>query len=311
MRAPRAGATAATSGSLLADGVVVASHRRHFLVRQDDGELVECVLKGRRTTLACGDRVRIARAAGGGSIEAVAPRATLFYRSDAFKEKLIAANVDQVIGVVAPDLSIDEELVNRWIVAAEAEACRFVLAANKADKAGFDRLVARLAPYAALGYAVVPMSAKRDPAPLLPWLAGRNTVLIGQSGMGKSTILNAVLPDAAAKTAEISEALLTGRHTTTHSTLYPLPDARGNGWIVDSPGMKAFGLAHLAPDAIAHAFVDIRPLLGQCRFRDCRHDREPGCAVQRAVAAGDVAPHRVALLHALIAESEAARAPGR
>jgi ribosome biogenesis GTPase len=293
------------------DAVVVASHRRHFLVRPDAGELIECVLKGRRTTLACGDRVHVALAAGGGSIEAVAPRTTLFYRSDAFKEKLIAANVDQVIGVVAPDLSIDEELVNRWIVAAEAEACRFVVAANKSDKAGFDALIARLAPYAALGYTVVPMSAKRDPAPLLPWLAGRHTVLIGQSGMGKSTILNAVLPDATAKTAEISEALLTGRHTTTHSTLYPLPPALGNGWIVDSPGMKAFGLAHLAPDAITHAFVEIRPMLGHCRFRDCRHDREPGCAVQRAVAAGDVASHRVALLHALIAESEAARVPGR
>jgi ribosome biogenesis GTPase len=262
-------------------------------------------------TLACGDRVRVARVAGGGAIESVAPRTTLFYRSDAFKEKLIAANVDQVIGVVAPDLSIDEELVNRWLVAAEAEACRFVLVANKSDKPGFDALIARLAPYAALGYAVVPMSAKHDPAPLLPWLAGRNTVLIGQSGMGKSTILNAVTPEAAAKTAEISEALLTGRHTTTHSTLYPLPAALGDGWIVDSPGMKAFGLAHLPPGAIAHAFVDIRPFLGECRFRDCRHDREPGCAVRHAVDAGTIAPHRLALLLRLIAESEAAGAPGR
>ena len=292
-------------------GVIVASRRRHFLVRLDDGEDLECVLKGRSATLACGDCVDVARAAGGGVIESVAPRHSLFYRSDAFKEKLIAANVDQVVGVVAPDLTIDEELVNRWAVAAEAEGCRFVLAANKSDKPGFDALVARLAPYAALGYEVVPMSAKRDPSPLVPWLAGRHTVLIGQSGMGKSTILNAIAPGAAAKTAEISEALLTGRHTTTHSTLYPLPEALHDGWIVDSPGMKVFGLAHLAPDAIAHAFVDIRPLLGQCRFRDCRHDREPGCAVQEAVAAGRVAAHRLALLRSLIAESKAARAPGR
>lgn len=293
------------------DGVVVASHRRHFLVRRDDGETLECVLKGRSTTLACGDRVGVARVAGGGAIESVEPRATLFYRSDAFKEKLIAANVDQVLGIVAPDLSIDEELVNRWIVAAEAEGCRFVLVANKSDKPGFDALLVRLAPYAALGYAVVPMSAKRDPSPLLPWLADRHTVLIGQSGMGKSTILNAVAPHAAAKTAAISEALGAGRHTTTHSTLYLLPPSVGNGWIVDSPGMKAFGLAHVAPDALAHAFVEIRPFLGHCRFRDCRHNREPGCAVQEAVAAGHIAPHRAALLRTLVVESETVRAPGR
>jgi ribosome biogenesis GTPase len=288
-------------------GVVVASHRRHFLVRLAGGETLECVLKGRHTTLACGDRVRVTRVAGGGAIESVEPHATLFYRSDAFKEKLIAANVDQVVGVVAPDLTIDEELVNRWIVAAEAEGCRFVLVANKSDKDGFAVLLERMAPYAALGYAVIPMSARRDPAPLLPWLAGRHTVLIGQSGMGKSTILNAVAPHAAAKTAAISEALSAGRHTTTHSTLYMLPENLGDGWIVDSPGMKAFGLAHVAPEAIAHAFVEIRPLLGHCRFRDCRHDREPGCAVQNAVSEGRVAPHRVALLHALVAESGTVR----
>jgi len=310
-RAAQREAPPAPASGVLLDGLVVASHRRHFAVRLDDGESLECVLKGRSMTLACGDRVRVARMAGGGSIEDVAPRSTLFYRSDAFKEKLIAANVTQVVGVVAPDLSVDEELVTRWIVAAEVHDCRFVLAANKADKPDFDALLARLAPYAALGYTVVPLSAKRDVSPILPWLAGQRSVLIGQSGMGKSTILNAVTPSAGAKTAEISEALATGRHTTTHSTLYPLPDALGGGWVVDSPGMKAFGLAHVAPDALEHAFPELRPLIGHCRFRDCRHDREPGCAVQAAVLRGAVAPHRVALLHALIADSKAARVPGR
>jgi ribosome biogenesis GTPase len=290
-------------------GVVVASRRRHFVVRLDDGDAIECVLKGRSTALACGDRVRVARA-NGGVIESVAPRERLFYRSDAFKEKLIAANADQVVGVVAPDLALDEELIHRWAVAAEAEGCRFVLAANKADLPGFAALLTRLAPFAALGYAIVPLSAKRDASPLLPWLAGRHTVLIGQSGMGKSTILNAIVPGAAAKTAEVSVALDAGRHTTTHSTLHPLAPGQGSGWIVDSPGMKVFGLAHLAPGAIAHAFVELRPFAGHCRFRDCRHGAEPGCAITAAVADGKAAPHRVALLRALVAESKAARAPG-
>jgi ribosome biogenesis GTPase len=307
-RAPR---PADRAPEALETGLVTASRRRHYAVRLDGGETIECLLKGRRTTLACGDRVRIARAAGGGSIEAVEPRSTLLYRSDEFREKLIAANVTQVIGVVAPDLAVDEELVNRWMVAAEAQGCRFTLVANKSDKPDFAGLVERLRPFAALGYAVVPMSATRDATPMLPLLRGQRSVLIGQSGMGKSTILNAIAPHANARTAEISEALLTGRHTTSESTLYLLPEVAGGGWIVDSPGLKVFGLAHVAPEAIVQAFVEIRPLLGHCRFRDCRHDREPGCAVSEAAARGRIAPHRIALMHRLVRESKAARDPAR
>lgn len=292
-------------------GLVTASRRRHYTVRLDTGETLECVLKGRNTVLACGDRVRVARVAGGGSVEAVDPRTTLFYRSDQFQEKLIAANVTQVIGVVAPDLAVDEELVNRWMIGAEVQGCRFVLAANKSDQPDFAALSARLGPFATLGYAVVSLSATRDVTPLLPLLNDHRTVLIGQSGMGKSTILNAVVPHANAKTSEVSEALFAGRHTTSQSTLYILPAATGDGWIVDSPGLKVFGLAHVAPEAIADAFVEIRPLLGHCRFRDCRHDREPGCSIQEAVERGAVAAHRVALMHRLVRESTAARDPAR
>lgn len=292
-------------------GLVTASRRRHYAVLLDGGETIACVLKGRSTTLACGDRVRVARMAGGGSIESVETRTALFHRSDAFKEKLIAANVTQVVGVVAPDLAIDEELVNRWIVAAETQGCRFVLAANKSDKPEFAALLARLRPFAALGYAVVPLSARHDVAPLLHWLRGQRTVFIGQSGMGKSTIINAIAPDANARTAEISEALSTGRHTTSQSTLYPLPPEQGDGWIVDSPGLKMFGLAHVPPETLAGAFVEIRPLLGRCRFRDCRHDREPGCALRDAAERGEIAQHRLALLHRLVRESEAVRNPAR
>jgi ribosome biogenesis GTPase / thiamine phosphate phosphatase len=293
------------------EGLVVACRRRNFAVAFPDGSVVDCVLKGRGATLACGDQVRVANASGGGVIESVAPRTSLFYRSDAFREKLIAANVTQVCGVVAPGLSLDEELIHRWTIAAEAQACRFVLAANKSDLPGFGSLMSRLAPFAQLGYPVIALAATVDASPLLPWLSGRYTALIGQSGMGKSTILNSIAPDASARTAEVSQALATGRHTTSNSTLHRLPAASGDGWIVDSPGLKAFGLAHLAPEAIADAFVELRPFLGQCRFRDCRHANEPGCAVQDAVANGRMAPHRLALLHELVAASTSARAPGR
>jgi len=289
-------------------GLVVAAFRRHFAVRLDGGEVVKCILKGRKTVVACGDRVRIKRVAGGAAIESVEPRSTLLYRSDAFREKVVAANVTQVIGVVAHDIAIDEGLLNRWIVATELDGCRFVLCANKADLPGFDALRARLAPYSALGYTVVECAAKRSAEPLRSIVEGERSVLIGQSGMGKSTILNALVPDAGARVGEVSAALGGGRHTTSETTLYALTGPRG-GWLVDSPGMKVFGIGHADPDKLPEAFVEMRPLLGHCRFRDCRHDREPGCAIRAAVDDGRIAPQRLALFHALRREAESTQGP--
>ena len=291
--------------------MVVAAYRRHFDVALGDGERLRCVLKGRSAQIACGDRVNIVRVAGGGAIESVIPRSSSLYRSDAHQGKLIAANVTQIVGIVAPDLSLNEELINRWMIAAEAQGCRFVLAANKADLPSFSTLRARLAPYAALGYRVVELAALRDVAPIVPWLAQYHTVLVGQSGMGKSTLVNTLCPHAQIRTQDVSAALATGRHTTTSTTLYQVPALGADSWVVDSPGIKAFGLAHLAPERIAESFVELRSLLGHCRFRDCRHGSEPGCAVQSAVAAGAVAPFRVALLHSLVAEASYARRAAR
>jgi ribosome biogenesis GTPase len=292
------------------NGLVVAAHRRHYGVDLDDGGgMIECVLKGRTTTLACGDRVEVVREARGGVIVGVAPRRSLLYRSDAFNEKLIAANVTQVLGVVAPDVPVDEHLLNRWIVAAEAERCRFLLVVNKSDLPGAARFAERFAQYAALGYRTVRVSAKGDVSPLATWLRGEHSVIVGQSGMGKSTLINALLPGTNARTGELSEALRSGRHTTTAAMLYRLPG--DDGWIVDSPGMKVFGLAHCTQEVITGAFVDLRELVSHCRFRDCRHISEPDCAVRAAVAEGRVTPQRVALLQTLLRESAAARDPAR
>ena len=292
------------------NGLVVAAHRRHYGVDLDDGGgMIECVLKGRTTTLACGDRVEVVREARGGVIVGVAPRRSLLYRSDAFNEKLIAANVTQVLGVVAPDVPVDEHLLNRWIVAAEAERCRFLLVVNKSDLPGAARFAERFAQYAALGYRTVRVSAKSDVSPLASWLRGEHSVIVGQSGMGKSTLINALLPGTNARTGELSEALRSGRHTTTAAMLYRLPG--DDGWIVDSPGMKVFGLAHCTQEVITGAFVDLRELVSHCRFRDCRHISEPDCAVRAAVAEGRVTAQRVALLQTLLRESAAARDPAR
>jgi len=289
-------------------GLVIAAFRRHFAVRLDGGEVVKCILKGRKTVVACGDRVRIKRIAGGAAIESVEPRSTLLYRSDAFREKVVAANVTQVIGVVAHDIAIDEGLLNRWIVASELDGCRFVVVANKADLPGFDALRARLAPYRALGYTVVECAAKQSAEPLRSIVEGERSVLIGQSGMGKSTILNALVPDAGARVGEVSAALGGGRHTTSETTLYALAGSRG-GWLVDSPGMKVFGIGHADLTRLPEAFVEMRPLIGHCRFRDCRHDREPGCAIRAAADDGRIAPQRLALFHALRREAESTQGP--
>ena len=274
-------------------GLVTAAWRRHYAVRLADGHTIRCLLRGRGLTVACGDRVSVAPTAdGGGIILAILPRGTLLFRSDARREKLIAANVTQVLGIVAPDPPYDDELVQRWSVAAESTGSAFALIA---------KLGSRLDACRALGYPVVPVSAKGDISAVRALVAGHRSVLIGQSGMGKSTLINALVPGAQARVGEVSSALNAGRHTTSETTLYALDDQT---WIVDSPGMKEFGLAHLSAAAIMQGFVDLRPLAGSCRFRDCRHGTEPGCAVQEAVARGEIKPWRVALWQRLLVESE-------
>lgn len=288
-------------GARGAAGLVTAAHRRHYAVLQDDGSSVSCVIRRRALSITCGDRVRFAVSGPGeGVIEAIEPRTSLLYRSDARRERLIAANVTQVLGMVAPDPPFDDELVHRWIVAAEGSGCRFVLVANKRDLPAFAAIRARLTQFAALGYAVVETHVSKDAGVLQPLLAGQHSVLIGQSGMGKSTLINRLLPHASARIGEVSASLKTGRHTTTETTLYPLDRS---SWIVDSPGMKEFGLGHLAAAAVERGFVELRPLLGRCRFRNCRHDSEPGCTLQDAVARGEVKAWRVALLRQLLADS--------
>ena len=171
---------------------------------------------------------------------------------------------------------------------------------NKCDLA--DRLPAAraaLAPFTALGYSLLELSAKgatSDLAALRARLAGHTSVLVGQSGMGKSTLTNALVPHAQAATREISTALDSGKHTTTHATLYRLDR---DSALIDSPGLQEFGLNHLDAGALEHAFPELRARLGECRFRDCRHDREPGCAVRSALEAGAIDARRYAVFRSL------------
>lgn len=269
------------------DGLVVAGHGRHYLVRLADGHLLPCFPRGKKSALACGDRVRVERTARDqGVVIGVEPRKSLLYRSDAFREKLLAANVSQAIVVVATEPAFSEELISRCLAAAEDQRIRGLIVLNKVDlEARLATARDQLSPFVRAGYAVIEMSARAGATALAPWLQGQTSILVGQSGMGKSTLVNALVPDAGAATREISTALDSGRHTTTDSRLYRL---NRDSWFIDSPGLQVFGLAHVGVPALENAFPEFRPHLGQCRFRDCRHDREPGCALRAAVERGGV-----------------------
>ncbi len=282
---------------------MVQAFGRRFGVELAAGERVEAVVLGRKLVPTCGDRVRLANNDQGAVIEAIEPRRSLFYRASEFREKLIAANVTQVVMVVSGDPPFSAELLDRWLVVTEANACRALILLNKIDLGGAAAAQASLAPYAAQGYRVLPLCAKRDVAALRPELAGQHSVLIGQSGMGKSTLLNALVPDARARTAEISQALGAGRHTTTHTSLFWMD---GESWLIDSPGMQEFGLHHLSLTQIENGFREFAAMLGQCRFRDCAHGEEPGCALRHAIAAGQVSEARFASFRRCLAERRAA-----
>ncbi len=281
------------------EGRVIAAHGRQYMVELADGTLLPCFPRGKKSEIACGDRVDIMRTSDDqGVVEAIQPRVSLLYRSNEIRQKLIAANVDQLVIVVATEPAFSDELVARALLAAESEEIAPLIVLNKCDLA--DKLPAarqRLATLAGLGYPILELSALNHAEDLRPWLAGKTSVLVGQSGMGKSTLVNALIPEANAATREISQALDSGKHTTTHATLYHLD---GNSDLIDSPGLQEFGLGHLDRQEIEIAFREFRPYLGQCRFRDCRHDREPGCALRAAVEAGTIDPGRFASYHRIV-----------
>ena len=285
-------ARASSSKAAAEAGLVVAAYGRRYRVELDATDELDCVTRGKKSDVACGDHVQAVRTgAGTGVIDAIAPRSALFYRSDARRQKLIAANVSQIVVVLAPQPPHNEDLLNRCVVGAEHAGIRALIAMNKADLPQAPALSASLDLYRTLGYPVVAFSAKRDVSPLRPHLHDRTSVLVGQSGMGKSTIVNALVPYAAARVREISTALGTGRHTTTHAELYHLDDT---SHLIDSPGLQEFGLHHLSVEDAAHAFLEFRPFLGACRFRDCRHLVEPDCAIAAAAREGQISEPRLA-----------------
>jgi len=279
------------------EGTIVAAFGRHYEIELPDLGRITGYPRGKKSPYACGDRVALERSsADQAQIVRHLPRSSLLYRSDAYRQKLIVANATQLVLVVATEPSFSDELLTRALVAAETEGIRSLIVLNKTDLVEhLPSARQRLATLAELGYPVIEVSALRDVAPLTGYLAGELSVLVGQSGMGKSTLINALIPGAAAATREISDALDSGKHTTTHARLYRLDYPDHGGALIDSPGLQEFGLAHLTRGAIEQGFVEFRPHLANCRFRDCHHRTEPGCAIKAAMAKGEIDERRYAL----------------
>lgn len=281
---------------------VVAAHGRHVLLRDDHGQDHAAMLRGRRREAVVGDRVVAVPASDDQwVIEAVVPRRNLVRRSDAFRDKPIAANLDQALVVVSGEPRFDEALLLRVLIALAAEGVPSGLIATKSDLAGPTTAIApRLAAHEAIGLVVLRVAMRGETTgldALRQQLAGRRTLLLGQSGMGKSTLVNALVPTAAQQTASISRALNSGRHTTTFTRAFHLPEG---GTLIDSPGFQMFEVDHLTRWQVDHAMPEFAALLGHCRFNDCEHRGEPGCAVAEACDDGRIDPLRYRLYRDLI-----------
>ncbi|WMD23504.1 ribosome small subunit-dependent GTPase A [Achromobacter seleniivolatilans] len=305
-RTPKKTAPGALPADAPLEGRIIAAHGRHYTVEFADGTVRKCFPRGKKAGAAVGDYVHITpQGKDEGALDTILPRRNLLFRSDEMRSKQFASNVDQLLIVIAVRPTFSDDLTGRALAGAWSAGISPLIVLNKTDLA--DELPAaraRLAPIAALGVPVIELSAlepEKVHTLLAPRLAGRTNLLLGQSGMGKSTLLNVLVPGAAAPTREHSTALDMGKHTTTSTKLYHLPGPGGD--LIDSPGFQAFGLQHLTREDIIRGFPEFTQPIEQCRFYNCTHRQEPGCGVLAALKDGKIDPFRYALYERILDEN--------
>jgi ribosome biogenesis GTPase len=275
----------------LQSGLIVANYGRHFLVEYAAGERLICHSRGKKSQGVVGDRVLWQASQDEGTIERIEPRRNLFYRQDEVRTKSFAANLDQVLILIAAEPEFSSSQLSRALIAAEEQHITPIIALNKRDLTEpFARAWDWLAPYRQMGYDVVPLSLKKngeaDRNALLQRLTGKTTLVLGPSGAGKSTLINCLIPGALVQTGELSQALNTGKHTTTSTTWYWV-DAAKTTALLDSPGFQEFGLNHIDPAQLAAYMPDLKPHVAHCKFYNCSHLHEPGCGVISSVKSND------------------------
>jgi ribosome biogenesis GTPase len=282
--------------------LVVATFGRQVLIEAAGGQRVRCQTRGKKSELVVGDRVLWEPAGDGGVVTQQLERRNLLFRQDEWRTKSFAANLDQLLVLLAVDPPSSESQLARALIAARHADIPAIIGLNKIDLPGLAAARARLAPYAAMGVPIIEVALKADAegarARLLPVLHGRATLVLGPSGMGKSTLINRLVPGAAAQVGEVSIALNAGRHTTTRTTWYWLDEAH-RGALIDSPGFQEFGLRQIEPKALAGLMPDLAAFAGDCRFANCTHLHEPGCAVHAAAERGEISASRRRIYAAL------------
>lgn len=285
-------------------GLITSAFGRHYQLELDDGKRLLAHPRSKKSSAVVGDVVQWLESEDEAVIEKIIPRRNLLYRQDEVRTKAFAANLDQVLIMIAAEPEFSQNQLTRSLIAAQAEQIDVLIVLNKSDLTHpFEETKRKLQPYQKMGYHIVytslydTTSAKQ----LLPLLQQKTTLVMGASGTGKSTLINALIPDAHVQTGELSKALKSGKHTTTTSQWYWLPEHQGA--IIDSPGFQEFGLHHIAPEQLAQLMPDLREYASQCRFYNCTHLHEPGCGVIKAVETGEISETRYQLYKTMMQDA--------
>jgi ribosome biogenesis GTPase len=291
-------------------GLVVSGFGRHYVVESEAGVRTICHPRGKKSLCVVGDRVRWQISGDEGVIEELEPRRNLLFRQDEWKTKAFAANLDQVLVMVASEPVFSESQLARALIAAESAGIAASILLNKSDLPQIAAARERLKPYTAMGYQVLEVALKAQPeasrALLMPLMAGQASLVLGPSGTGKSTLINLLAPEARAQVGEVSQALNSGRHTTTSTQWYWLDAERRTG-LIDSPGFQEFGLKQVDAQKLPGLMPDLREASTRCRFYNCTHRQEPGCGVREALAQGDISESRYRIYGEIRQELEGTR----
>lgn len=297
------------------DALVLVSYGAQGVVLLPDGERQPCKFRRRVGRPYCGDRVLVGRADDNSLVvEAIQKRKNYFVRADERqRQHIVAANLDQVLIVVAARPLPSLDLLERYLLAVHSLGIEPIIVLNKTDlqvaaseAAAGVQVLKHMPHYTELGYKVIRTSCKSAPGitELQPVLNHRTSILVGQSGVGKSSLINCLLPDLDIQTGALSRATGKGTHTTTTTMVYQFPDS---GYLIDSPGVWEYGIWKLAEDAIGSGFIEFRPFLGHCRFNNCLHASEPDCAIKAAVAEGQIRDWRYQSYLRLLAQNRVQR----